>query len=73
MSQVVRRTVELLEEFDEHEQNFVYNILTQIAQFRESNREKRNTAYIAKIQRGIKQCAEGRGIVRDIIEVGDDE
>ena len=73
MSQVIQQTVALLEEFDEHEQNFAYNILMQIAQLRESNRDKRNAAYVAKIQRGIKQCAEGRGIVRDIIEVGDDE
>ena len=73
MSQVLQRTVELLESFDEHEQNFAYNILAQIAQFSESSRDKRNAAYIAKIERGIKQCAEGRGIVRDIIEVEDNE
>ena len=73
MSQVLQRTVELLESFDEHEQNFAYNILAQIAQFSESSRDKRNAAYIAKIERSIQQCAEGRGIIRDIIEVEDDE
>ena len=71
MSQVLQRTVELLEGFDEHEQNIAYNILAQIAQFSESSRDKRNAAYIAKIERGIKQCAEGRGVVRDIVEVED--
>ena len=69
MSATLQRTVALLEEFDEHEQDFAFNILTQIMQFRETSREKRNADYIAKIQRGIKQCAEGRGITRDIIEV----
>ena len=73
MSATMQRTMALLEEFDEHEQNAAYNILMQISQFRESSREKRNAAYIAKIQRGIDQCAEGRGHVRDIIEAEDDE
>ena len=69
MSATMQRTMALLEEFDEHEQNFAYNILMQISQFRESSREKRNAAYVDKIQRGITQCTEGRGIIRDIIEV----
>ena len=73
MNQVLQRTVALLEEFDEHEQDFAYKILIQIAEFNENKRDKRNAAYVAKIQRGIKQCAEGRGINRDIIEVEDDE
>ena len=73
MSATMQRAVALLEEFDEHEQNFAYNILIQISQFRETNRERRNAAFIAKIQRGIEQCAEGRGTIRDIIEARDDE
>jgi hypothetical protein len=39
----------------------------------EAERLERNAAYLAKLRRGIKQCAEGRGIERDIIEVEDDE
>jgi hypothetical protein len=39
----------------------------------QSEKEARNAAYIEKIERGIKQCAEGRGLVRDIIEVDEDE
>ena len=34
----------------------------------QSEKEARNLAYIDKIQRGILQCAEGRGLTRDIIE-----
>ena len=34
-----------------------------------SEKEARNSAYVDKIQRGILQCAEGRGLRRDIIEV----
>ena len=35
----------------------------------QSEKDARNAAYIEKIESGIKQCAEGRGLVRDIIEV----
>lgn len=34
-----------------------------------SEKSTRNAAYLDKIQRGIKQCAEGRGLRRDIDEV----
>lgn len=33
-----------------------------------SEKESRNAAYLDKIQRGIDQCAEGKGLLRDIIE-----
>ena len=36
-------------------------------------KEARNSAYLDKIQRGIDQCKEGRGLRRDIIEVPEDE
>ena len=35
----------------------------------QSDKQNRNYAYIEKIERGILQCAEGRGLDRDIIEV----
>ena len=73
MSGTLQQAVALLEEFDEQEQDFAFNILTQISQFRKNSKDKRNAAYIAKIQRGIEQCSEGRGIIRDIIEVEDDD
>ena len=33
------------------------------------DKEARNAAYVEKIQRGIIQCTEGRGLERDIAEV----
>jgi hypothetical protein len=36
-------------------------------------KETRNAAYVEKILEGKKQCAEGRGIRRDIIEVSEYE
>ena len=35
----------------------------------QAEKEYRNTAYLDKIQRGIDQCSEGRGLEHDIIEV----
>jgi hypothetical protein len=37
----------------------------------QSEKNIRNIAYIEKIQRGINQCAEGRGLIRDIVEVSE--
>ena len=36
-----------------------------------ADKEARNSAYLDKIQRGIDQCAAGRGIERDVIEVSE--
>ena len=36
-------------------------------------KETRNAAYVEKIFEGKKQCAEGRGIRRDIVEVSEYE
>ena len=45
----------------------LYHYATYLMQ--QSERESRNIAYIDKIQRGILQCSEGRGLRREIIEV----
>jgi hypothetical protein len=39
----------------------------------QADKKSRNSAYVEKIQRGIVQCAEGRGIERDISEVSEYE
>ena len=39
----------------------------------QAEKEKRNNAYVEKIERGIIQCAEGRGLRRDIVEVDEYE
>ena len=38
-----------------------------------AKKKSRNSAYLDKIQRGITQCTEGRGLVREIVEVQEDE
>jgi hypothetical protein len=73
MTAVTQQAIDILENLNEREQNFAFNFLKQLSDIHESERMERNAAYLAKLRRGIKQCAEGRGIERDIIEVEEDE
>jgi hypothetical protein len=51
------------------------NVVEEIRRYAKAKADKnaRNAAYAEKIQRGIKQCAEGCGLVRDIVEVEEHE
>ncbi len=73
MTAVIQQAIDIMENLNEREQGFAVNFLRQLAEFHEAERLERNAAYLARLRRGIKQCAEGRGIERDIIEVEDDE
>ena len=73
MSAMAQQAIDILNELSEKEQGFALSFLKQLSELKENERNEKNEAYLAKIRRGIKQCAEGRGIVRDIIEVKDDE
>ena len=52
---------------DTVQQALDYSLQQQHEQY-ERERKARNAAYLAKIDRGMKQIAEGRGTVRDLIE-----
>jgi hypothetical protein len=73
MTAVTQQALDILENLNEKEQNFAFSFLKQLSEIHETEKQERNAAYLAKIRRGIKQCAEGRGIDHDIIEVTDDE
>jgi hypothetical protein len=73
MTAVAQKTIEIMENLNEREQDFAFSFLKQLSEIHEAERLERNAAYLAKLRRGIKQCAEGRSIERDIIEVDDDE
>ena len=73
MSTMIQQTVTILSRLDEDYKSFVLDFAKYIEQKQLSEKETRNAAYLAKIQRGIDQCAEGRGLRRDIIEVPEDE
>ena len=72
MSASTQQAIEIFSRLNEKEQDFALNLLKQIAIMHDAELKEHNDAYLAKIRRGIKQCTEGRGIQRDIIEVDDE-
>ncbi len=73
MTVAAQQALDIFETLNEREQNFAFNFLKQLSDIHEAERQEKNAIYLAKIREGIKQCAEGRGLVRDIIEVEDNE
>ena len=69
MSAVERQTIDILSRLNDNNKSFVLDFVKFIEQKQLTEKKARNSAYLEKIQRGINQCAEGRGLVRDIIEV----
>ena len=69
MSIVVQQTVDILSKLDDDNKSFVLDFAKFIEQKQSSEKDIRNEAYLDKIQRGIDQCTEGRGLRRDIVEV----
>ena len=72
MKTATQQATEIMDNLNAEEQGLALDFLKRLAQIHEEERKERNDAYLAKIRRGIKQCSEGRGIVRDIVEVDDD-
>jgi len=73
MSAIEQQTIDILARLNDNNKAFVLDFAKFIEQKQLSEKESRNSAYLDKIQRGIDQCAEGRGLIRDIIEVSEDE
>jgi len=73
MDATIRQTVNILTKLDEDYKSFVLDFVKLIEKKQLSEKEIRNAAYMDKIQRGIDQCAAGRGLIREIIEVAEDE
>ena len=71
MNAATRQAAEIMESLESNEQGLALAFLEQLAAMQNERRKERNDEYLAKIRRGIKQCSEGRGIVRDIVEDGD--
>ena len=68
MGAIEKQTIDILTRLNDNNKSFVLDFVKFIEQRQLSEKESRNVEYLNKIQRGINQCAEGRGIVRDIIE-----
>jgi|GEM_PF-4150142 len=66
--------LEIFNKLDEDTKSFAMEYISQLAQKSEAElRKLRNDAYLAKLQRAYDQIANGDGVVRDVIEVLDDE
>jgi hypothetical protein len=72
MSTITEQATAILNRLDDQEQNLAVSYLNQLSELHDARRKERNEAYLAKIDAGIRQCTEGRGITRDIIEVEDE-
>ena len=72
MTATVQQAIDIFGRRSQQEQDIMLVALQQLSEVYERQRYERNEAYLSKIRRGIKQCAEGRGINRDIIEVFDE-
>jgi hypothetical protein len=68
---IERQTINIIERLDDDNKLFVLDFAKFIEQKQLIDKQSRNAAYLDKIQRGIDQCSEGRGLVRDIIEVSE--
>ena len=73
MDAMERQTIDILTRLNDEYKSFVLDFVKFIEQRQLSEKESRNAAYLDKIQRGIDQCAAGRGLVRDIVEVSEDD
>ena len=69
MSAIERQTIDIMSRLNDYNKSFVLDFVKFIEQRQLAGKESRNSEYLDKIQRGINQCAEGKGLVRDIIEV----
>ena len=72
MNPMAQEALDMFNALGKKEQDAAFQFLKHLSELHEAERNEKNEAYLAKIRRGIKQCAEGRGISRDIIEVEDE-
>jgi len=68
-----QRASDIFNSLGEKEQGVALYLLQHLFELSEDEKQAKNEAYLAKIRRGIKQCTEERGIMRDIVEVDGDE
>ena len=72
MSVIAQRVSSYIEKLNESDQKLAMDFLFCLVEKQELKKKVRNAEYLEKIQRSIDQIAEGRGVVRELIEVLDD-
>jgi len=73
MNATVTQATRILERLNENDQSFVMDFLIRLEKNQNLEKKINNADYLDKIQNSIDQIAEGRGIIRNIIEVEDDD
>jgi dsDNA-binding SOS-regulon protein len=73
MTATTQQAIDIFDSLGDKEQILAFSFLQQLSVLHEAERQEKNAAYLAKIRRGIKQCAEGRGISHELIEDTEDE
>jgi DNA-binding phage protein len=68
MSNIQKQVSDIVCQLDEREQSFAVEFLTDLKN-NQLDKFLSNFEYLVKVQRGINQIAEGRGIVREVITV----
>jgi len=69
MSAIAQQVANIVCQMDEREQNFAVEFLTDLKNNR-LDKFLSNMEYLAKIQKGINQIANGGGTIRDVIDDG---
>ena len=73
MTAIEQQTIDIMTRLNDSNKSFLLDFAKFIEQRQFGEKKARNAAYLDKIQRGINQCAEGHGLIRDIIEEPNDE
>lgn len=73
MNTTIQQVTEIFERLNEQDQNFAMNLLIRLEKSNELEKRLRNSEYLDKVQRAIDQIEQGKGVIRDIIEVSEDD
>ncbi|MCL2616174.1 MAG: hypothetical protein FWD96_00860 [Defluviitaleaceae bacterium] len=69
MTPIAQQASEIITRLNETDQQFAIQFLLRLDEKRDMERRLRNAAYTEKIQRAKDQIANGKGVVREPIEV----
>jgi hypothetical protein len=72
MNALAQQAAAIVDRLEENDQHFAIDFLTRLDRQNNLERQTRNAEYVAKIERSRKQINEGRGVVRELIEVNHD-
>ena len=72
MTVTMQKATEIFGRLTEQDQTFALDFLARLERHNDLEKQLRNAEYLNRVQRAIDQIAQGKGTVREIIEVYDD-